>query len=167
MVHHRHNLAREGAVTGILGALTVAAWFFIIDVMQGRPLATPNVLGEVFVFGISTPSYTVINPWAVIAYTLIHLLAFTVIGMALTSLFHTSMVSALARPALLMGFIVFEFFFFGVTLLYNARTGQLFPAWSVLAANFLAALAMGGWLWRGHPSIRRSIEKLPLGAGHY
>jgi hypothetical protein len=167
MVHHRHNLAREGAVTGMIGALVVAAWFFVVDAAMGRPLATPSVLGEVFVFGVTAPSFTVINLWAVVAYTIIHLLVFTVIGMTLTSLFHASMVSPLARPALLMGFIVFEFFFFGVTLLYNARTGQLFPAWSVLLANFLSAAAMGGWLWRSHPSIRRSIEKLPLGAGHY
>ncbi len=167
MVHHRHNLAREGAVTGVIGAVVVAGWFFLIDIAQGRPLATPSVLGEVFVFGATAPSFTVINLWAVVAYTIIHLLVFTVIGMALTSLFHASMVSPLARPALMMSFIMFEFFFFGVTLLYNARTGHLFPAWSVLLANLLSAGAMGGWLWRGHPSIRRSIAKLPLGAGRY
>ena len=167
MVHHRHNLAREGAVTGILGALVVAAWFFIIDLIQGHPLATPSVLGQVFVFGSTTPSHTVIDPWAVVAYTIIHLMVFTVIGMTLTSLFHAAMVSPLARPALLMSFIVFEFFFFGVTLLYDARTGPLFPGWSVLLANLLSALAMGGYLWRHHPSIKRSIQKLPLGAGHY
>ena len=167
MVHHRHNLAREGAVTGIIGALVVATWFFVLDLKAGHPLATPSVLGEVFVFGLADPSFTVINSWAVVAYTIIHLLVFTVIGMTLTSLFHAAMVSPLARPALLMSFIVFEFFFFGVTLLYNARTGHLFPAWSVLGANFVSAVAMGGYLWRNHPSIRRSIEKLPLGAGHY
>ena len=166
MVHHRHNLAREGAITGLIGALVVAAWFFVIDLSQGRPLATPSVLGQVFVFGSATPSAAVIDVWAVVAYTIIHLLVFTIIGMTLTSLFHASMVSPLARPALMMGFIVFEFFFFGVTLLYNQRTGALFPAWSVLLANGLSALAMGGWLWRHHPSIRRSIQKTPLGAGH-
>lgn len=167
MVHHRHNLAREGTITGVIGALVVAAWFFIIDVAQGHALATPSVLGEVVVFGNTTPSFAVIDLWAVVAYTIIHLLVFTVIGMTLTALFHAAMVSPLARPALMMSFIVFEFFFFGVTLLYNAKTGQLFPAWSVLGANFLSAVAMGGYLWRHHPSIKRSIAKLPLGAGHY
>lgn len=166
MVHHRHNLAREGVVTGVIGALVVAAWFFIIDLTQGRPLATPSVLGQVFVFGSATPSFSVIDLWAVTAYTIIHLMVFAVIGITLTSLFHAAMVSPLARPALLMSFIVFEFFFFGIMLLYNARTGQLFPAWSVLTANFLSAIAMGGWLWRHHPSIKRSIQKLPLGAGY-
>ena len=166
MVHHRHNLAREGAVTGLIGALVVAAWFFVIDLAQGHPLATPSVLGQVFVFGTASPSVNVIDVWAVVAYTIIHLLVFTIIGMTLTALFHASMVSPLARPALMMSFIVFEFFFFGVTLLYNARTGPLFPAWSVLLANFLSAFAMGGWLWRHHPSIRRSMQKTPLGAGN-
>jgi len=167
MLRHKHNLAREGAVTGVIGASVVALWFFVIDLMQGHPLATPNVLGEVFVFGAAEPSVTVINLWAVVAYTIVHVLVFAVIGMAMTSLFHASMVSPLARPALLMSFVVFEFFFLGVTLLFNARTGQNFPAWSVLVANGLAAVAMGGWLWRNHPSIKRSIEKVPLGAGHY
>lgn len=167
MLRHKHNLAREGAVTGLIGAMVVAAWFFLIDLSQGRPLATPHILGEVFVFGSASPTYLVINYWAVVAYTIVHVLVFTVIGMTLTSLFHASMVSPLARPALLMSFIAFEFFFLGVTLLFNARTGQTFPAWSVLTANGLAALAMGGYLWRQHPSIKRSIEKLPLGAGHY
>jgi len=167
MLRHKHNLARDGAVTGLIGASVVAAWFFVIDVAQGRPFATPNVLGEVFVFGTASPSYAVINFWAVAAYTIVHLLVFAVIGMAMTSLFHASMVSAPARPALMMGFVAFEFFFLGVTLLYNARTGQTFPAWSVLAANGLAAVAMGGWLWRGHPAIKRAIERTPLGAGQY
>ena len=50
MLKHKHNLAREGALTGVIGASVVALWFFVIDVMAGHPLATPNVLGEVFVF---------------------------------------------------------------------------------------------------------------------
>jgi hypothetical protein len=167
MIRHKHNLAREGAVTGLIGAIVVAAWFFLIDLSQGHPLATPNLLGEVFVFGTASPSLTVINLWAVAAYTIVHVLVFTVIGMAMTSLFHASMVSPLARPALMMSFVAFEFFFLGVTLLFNARTGQTFPAWSVLTANALAAVAMGGWLWRGHPAIKRAIDRLPLGAGQY
>ena len=100
MLKHKHNLAREGAVTGVIGASVVALWFFVIDVMAGHPLATPNVLGEVFVFGTAEPSVSVINLWAVVAYTIVHVLVFAVIGMAMTSLFHASMVSPLARPAL-------------------------------------------------------------------
>lgn len=165
MFRHRHDLAREGAVTGLIGAAVVALWFFAIDLAAGRPFITPSVLGEVFVFGSASPSLTVVSWWAVLAYTIVHGLAFLVIGVSLTGLFHAAMVSPLARPALLISFIAFELFFLGVTLLFAARTGQLFPAWSVLLANGLSAAAMGGWLWRAHPAVRRAIDRLPLGAG--
>ena len=37
----------EGLITGILGAATVALWFFLVDAIKGRPLYTPTVLGTV------------------------------------------------------------------------------------------------------------------------
>ena len=40
----RHPL-REGVVAGLLGAASVAAWFFVLDVVNGRPFFTPAVLG--------------------------------------------------------------------------------------------------------------------------
>src|SRR5207248_2863034 len=36
---------KEGFVAGILGALTVAVWFLIVDMLHGRPFHTPTVLG--------------------------------------------------------------------------------------------------------------------------
>ena len=51
MTHHRHDLLREGLVTGTLGAAAVAGWFLLIDVLQGRPLATPSILGQVVLYG--------------------------------------------------------------------------------------------------------------------
>ena len=35
----------EGIVAGLLGAATIAIWFLILDMIQGRPLYTPTVLG--------------------------------------------------------------------------------------------------------------------------
>src|SRR5262249_56862332 len=37
---------REGIVAGILGAATIALWFFIIDIFSGRPFYTPSLLGS-------------------------------------------------------------------------------------------------------------------------
>ena len=42
-IQHRHDLLREGIFTGVLGAVAVAGWFLVIDVMQGRLFATPSV----------------------------------------------------------------------------------------------------------------------------
>ena len=35
----------EGLVAGLIGAATIAVWFFILDLYNGRPFYTPNVLG--------------------------------------------------------------------------------------------------------------------------
>jgi len=39
------KLYQEGIVAGLIGAATVAIWFFIADAINGRPLYTPTVLG--------------------------------------------------------------------------------------------------------------------------
>ena len=47
------RLYQEGLVAGIIGALTVALWFLVVDVLHGRPLYTPTVLGTAL-FGRAT-----------------------------------------------------------------------------------------------------------------
>ncbi|MFI5235346.1 MAG: hypothetical protein ACHQXA_06525 [Gemmatimonadales bacterium] len=164
MLHHRHSLFREGITAGFLGALAVAIWFLALDLIGSRPLNTPNVLGQVILFQTHDPSAT-INAAAVAGYTVLHFTVFIAIGVIATALFHAAIGNPLARPALLMLFIVFEGFFAGITLMFSEATRQLFPLWSVLAANLLAAGVMGGYLWRHHPALKRAIERLPLGAG--
>ena len=36
---------KEGFIAGIVGALTVALWFLVVDMMHGRPFYTPTILG--------------------------------------------------------------------------------------------------------------------------
>ena len=36
---------QEGIVAGVIGAVTVALWFLVVDSLHGRPLYTPTVLG--------------------------------------------------------------------------------------------------------------------------
>ena len=51
-----HSVFREGVLAGLIGATSVAAWFFVIDLIGGHPLQTPTALGHAFFsfFG-STP----------------------------------------------------------------------------------------------------------------
>ncbi len=34
----------EGMIAGLIAAATIAVWFLLLDVFQGRPFFTPNVL---------------------------------------------------------------------------------------------------------------------------
>ncbi|MEX2282833.1 MAG: hypothetical protein WEE89_10165 [Gemmatimonadota bacterium] len=47
----RHSTIREGILAGIIGAASVAIWFFILDAPQGRLLFTPAALGSGFLLG--------------------------------------------------------------------------------------------------------------------
>ena len=38
----KHDLLREGILTGALGAVVVAGWFLVTDLLQGRPFSTPR-----------------------------------------------------------------------------------------------------------------------------
>jgi len=164
MPRHHHSLFREGLIAGAIGAAAVAAWFLLTDLIQGRPLATPHVLGQVILYGNSSPVVTPVTPGPVIAYTLLHLGAFALFGIITTQLVHLAMSSPLARFGLMMVAVVFEVF--ALIMLYAAfhATSFLFPWWSVLAANSLALLSMGWYLKRSHPGLRHQYEKEPLGA---
>ena len=51
MQQGEHSVVREGLVVGLLGAVLVALWYFVVDAIGGRPFHTFNVLGGVFFRG--------------------------------------------------------------------------------------------------------------------
>jgi len=163
MVKHQHSLSREGVVAGLIGAGIVAVWFLITDMLQGRPLSTPSVLGQVFLFHLSTPSVSPAESGPVVAYTCLHIGAFVGFGILLTQLVHLAMSSPLARFGLLVIAVCFEFFFIFITYVVFQVTSNLFPWWSVLAANTLSLAGMGTYLYRRHPGLRLQYQREPLG----
>ncbi len=163
MPRHHHDVLREGLITGVLGAAAVAGWFLVTDLVQGRPLSTPSVLGQVILYGITAPTVTPAETGPVVAYTLLHLGVFVLFGILVTQLVHLAMYAALARFALMAVAVVFELFFFGVTYMLFAGTSYLFPWWSVLAANTLSLAAMGYYLAQRHPGLRHQYAREALG----
>src|SRR5258707_13458172 len=39
------RLYQEGMIAGVIGAITVAVWFLLLDTAAGHPFYTPTVLG--------------------------------------------------------------------------------------------------------------------------
>jgi hypothetical protein len=164
MVRHHHSLGKEGAAAGVLGGVAVAVWFLVLDVLGGRPLHTPNVLGQVILFGNISPVTDRIMLEGVIGYTLLHLAVFTAIGLGVTELVHLAVTSPIFRFGILMVFVVFQVFFYGFTYAFFVATRGLFPWWEVLVADTLAVAAMVTYLWRKHPSLKRALAHEALGA---
>jgi hypothetical protein len=158
-----HSILSEGTDVGVLGGLAVAVWFLVLDLLAGQPLRTPSLLGQVVLFRDSTPEPGVVLG-AVLVYTAFHFLVFALLGMALVALVHWAISNSVIRYALLPVFLVFEVMFYGLLMVLSERTHELFPFWTVVGANTLAAIAMGLYLWRRHPAFRSSIQETPLGA---
>lgn len=163
-MENRHSVLNEGTDVGLLGGVAVAVFFLIVDAVAGVPGRTPSVLGQTILFGRAEPDLATIDFGAALLYTVVHFTVFALIGMLFTKLVHLAVDNPVVRFALLPAFLVFEVFFLGTLAMFSERTAELFPAWRVLAANALAALVMGWWLWRRHPAFRRSLADTPLGA---
>jgi hypothetical protein len=164
MAERSHSIGTEGLDVGIIGGLAVAVWFLILDTISGHPLQTPSLLGQVVLFGDSTPQTGGIVFGAFLLYTAFHFLIFSLLGMGLVALVHWSVNNSIVRYALLPLFLAFEVIFYGLLEVLSERTNELFPFWAVVGANTLAAVCMGLYLWRRHPALRRSIHETPLGA---
>ena len=152
-----HSIVREGIIAGFLGATAVAVWFFFVDLIGGRPLFTPNVLGEglLSIFG-RAPEPEAVN---IIGYTVFHYAAFTLVGMLAVVLVHAGerMPSVLAGSMIL--FVAIELGFYGLVALLQQTVLGNFAWYQILAGNLLAALLMGTYLWRSHPAMREGLVR--------
>lgn len=150
-----HSIVREGVIAGFLGATAVAVWFFIVDLIGGRALFTPNVLGRglLTVFGRS-PESELVN---VVSYTIFHYAAFTLVGLLAVMLIHLGerMPSVLAGSMIL--FVAIELGFYGLVAMLQQTVLGNFAWYQILAGNVLAAGLMGTYLWRSHPAIRTGL----------
>ena len=158
-----HSIVREGFLAGFLGATAVAVWFFVVDMIGGRPLFTPNVLGEgmLRIFGRS-PEPQFVN---VIWYTIFHYAAFTLAGIIAVILVHAGerMPSVLAGSMIL--FVAIELGLYGLVAMLQESVLGNFAWYQILAGNLLAAVLMGTYLWRSHPLLKTGLVSALEGTG--
>lgn len=151
------SVLREGIVAGLIGAATVAVWFFVFDLARGRPFLTPGVLGALVFYGADTPLAAVPSAGPILGYTILHGLAFVAFGVMAA----TIMAMSEREPALFIGFVVlfacFEAFFFGVLGAFGQSMHGALVWWAVLVGNVLASLAMLWYLFRAHRALPRSL----------
>jgi hypothetical protein len=160
MLDTSHSTMAEGTDVGILGGLAVATWFLLLDTIAGHPFQTPSLLGQVVLFGDSTPDTSHLVFGAILVYTAFHFAVFALLGMGLVVLVHWGVRDPVVRYALLPVFLVFEVLFYGLLEVFSERTNELFPFW---VANTLAAVCMGLYLWNRHPDFRAACREIPLG----
>jgi hypothetical protein len=162
-----HGLLREGLVTGLLGAAAVALWFLLVDLLQGRPLHTPALLGAI-VTGSADPSLVAGGErrLALTAlYTALHVLAFAAVGVVAVFLVHRAQRTPALVGLLLMLFAATEVAVVGVIALLDVHALGSLAWYQVAVGNLLAALAMGTYLVRRHAGLGADFGRALADAG--
>ena len=153
------RVLREGTVSGLLGAVAIALWFFVIDLLKGRPFFTPAALGSVLFLGARDAGGVQITLGTVLGYTIIHLAMFLLAGFIAAKLLS----QAERHPSILLGivllFVTFETLFFGVLIIIANWLVTVLDSWTILASNAIAGVVMGFYLLRKHPRLREELNK--------
>jgi hypothetical protein len=139
------KMYEEGFVAGLIGAATIAVWFLILDAIQGRPLYTPTVLGTaLFRGGEGLTSLETLAASFEIAwwFTWVHGLVFLVIGSVASWLVRLAARDPNYGFGILLFWVVFEFGFIGVNLVFAQEVLRTLTWPTILVGNLLAAAAM-------------------------
>ncbi len=134
---------QEALFAGLLGGSAVALFFLVVDVLDGQPYFTPSLIGSVLFQGAAAEDVTGVSLDAVASFSVLHVLAFTALGGAVSFLVHeVELHSRHPVMVLLVVFAIIEASFFLVAPLAMpgvlARLGMV----HVGAANLLAAGTM-------------------------
>ena len=157
-----NKVVREGVITGLIGAAVVAGWFFIFDLLRGRPFFTPGALGSALFLGTSTVQSVIVSPTTVIGYSVMHVFAFCITGFLAAAI----VTAADETPPLILGavmfFAAFEALFMGLLAMVAEFLLGALTWWTIAVGNVLAAVVMGWYLWVHHPKLRAALAADPL-----
>ncbi|MGH7508476.1 MAG: hypothetical protein ACREMZ_03270 [Gemmatimonadales bacterium] len=163
MPHQEHSAIREGLLAGLIGALVVVAWYFVMDLGRGQILYTPSVMGQVFVQGDTIPAVRTVATEAVVQYSLLHFGWFLLFGIGLGALTHLAARTPAFRMGIWLFLMVGFLFFLGMSYTLYWLTDQRFPWLTSMVGGLLGIGSMGFYLWRRHPGLRGTFQQAPLG----
>ena len=155
------TILTEGFIAGIVGAGIVALWFLFLDWVQREPLYTLSLLGTLLFKGADAAvGHESVDPGMVAAYTIVHHVAFVVVGVIASYL-----VTEMERVpplgiALVFLFVSFETGFHIFMLAVGQPLLGAIAFWGVAVANLLAAGGMAAYLWYRHPRLLVHFDRI-------
>jgi hypothetical protein len=160
MKPENEKLLAQGLVAGIVGYAAVVLFFAVVNVIGGRsPFHTAAALGSVLFYDLQDPARLVIEPGPVLAYNGVHLVLSLVAGMvAAWLLFETE------RHHFIWYFVMFAFvaaFMYSLVVIaiVGAEIAHVVPWWSVVTANVVWLVSLGGYLWFQHRGLMAVLKE--------
>lgn len=154
----------DGLTAGVIGYGTVVVVMAVFNVVAGRSaFYTPALFGSALFYGLRDPAALVVRAGPVLAYNAAHLVAFLAVGLLAAWLVAIAERSPTAQYAIIV-LLLLVAAHAAVALVFFAR--PLVGAaglWPLAGASAAAAGAMGVFLWRAHPFLRRELREIPMG----
>jgi hypothetical protein len=136
-----HHISR-GLAAGFIAAASFAAWFLLVDLVQGYPFRTPAYMsGLIFAFTTALPATA-----RVATFTLIHFLAFGLVGVTVSWLLARWRFEPHLYIGIALGFLLFDLVFYGSVIMLGVNIVRELGLPQLLAGNVLAGLVMLGYL---------------------
>lgn len=158
-----HRIVREGLAAGLIGATAVAAWFLLIDVVQGRLFFTPAALGSALFHGARDAAAVNVTAFTVLGYTAVHLSAFVMVGLVAAAV--ATHAEEFSEALILVGvmlFAAFQAFSIGVLAIVAGWLAEALSWTSIAAANLIALVSMGYYLYTRHRVLLRDFRDRDL-----
>ena len=147
----------EGLRIGLIGAVVVAAWFFLVDVVSGSPFHTPAAIGSAVFLGADDPGSISMAPQLILAYSALHLLVFAAVGIFLVGVARGIENLPSFAYLMLMCAVLLEAICFMVLVSVGQAVLGSVSLWSIGLANVFAIASMSGWIWKTHPMLRERV----------
>ena len=138
-------------IAGVGGGV-VALFFLVYDVLaHGDAFFTPSLMGSVLFEGLAAESVRTVSMPAMAKFTMVHLAAFSLLGLALSWLTHQAEVRS-RHPVLVIGvvFVALEVAFWIGTSVVIPGVLERIGVLPVAVANLLAAVGIGLFLVSTH-----------------
>lgn len=160
MKPERARILVEGLIAGLIGYVTVALFYGVVNLLWGRsPFFTAALLGAALVEHPGGVAAVEVTAPAVIAYNGVHLVAFLAIGFGAAWLvFETERYPRFWYPVFFL-FVAAFIYSLAAILVFAAPVADAAFWWSVAGANVVAAVAMGAYLWRAHPRLWQELRE--------
>jgi hypothetical protein len=164
----------RGAVAGLAGAVGLAAWFLIIDLIAGEAFRTPAYMASLIGVGDGT-AFGILG---IIIYTVLHFAVWIAVGIGVALLLDRVEVAPIALLGLVLGFLLFDLMFYGSLVITGVDVMRALGWPQMLVGNLIGGVAvltalalMGhveplGWndLMARHLTIREGLITGAIGA---
>ena len=157
MEHSRSRIIIDGAVAGIIGAVVVAVWFLIFDLIRGHAFETPALLAATLLHGLREPHMHNSMIRLTMEYSVLHFAAFIAFGIAGGLLLEAAETEPSLLFSLAIFFVGFEAFFIAVGLFLGPNVMIALTWWGIIVGNLLASAAMLAYFLSRHPALARNL----------